>query len=144
MEVDIIIFCGCFIMEKFRVQVWAISAINLSGEVQWKHTTEKNTCMTSSEDNLVSIPPKRSGIGLSDDRSCVSSQKLVFDYMVFCRFSAGNRHWYIKTRYPLFEFCSRLQVLRVSCSRAHVKSWNIIIWSCLAGPLSGGLQGFKD
>ena len=34
--------------------------------------------MMSSEDNRVSIPPKRSEIGLSDDRSCISSQKLAF------------------------------------------------------------------
>ena len=95
MEADIIIFCGCFIVEKFRVQVWAISMINLSGEVQSKHTTEENTCMTSSEDNRVFILPKRSGIGLSDDRSCVSSHKLAFNSVVF---SAGNRHRYIKTR----------------------------------------------
>ena len=74
MEADIIILNGCFIVEKFRVQVWAVSAINLSGEVQSKHFTEENTCMTSSEDNRVSIPPKRSGIGLSDDQSCDSSQ----------------------------------------------------------------------
>ena len=32
---------GCFIMEKFRVQVWTVSAINLSGEVQSKHSTEE-------------------------------------------------------------------------------------------------------
>ena len=55
-------------MEKFRVQVWTVSAINLSGEVQSKHSTEENTCMTSSEDSRVSIPPKRSGIGLTDDQ----------------------------------------------------------------------------
>ena len=55
-------------MEKFRVQVWTVSAINLSREVQSKHSTEENTCMTSSEDNRVSIPPKRSGIGLTDDQ----------------------------------------------------------------------------
>ena len=34
------------------------TAINLSGEVQSEHSTEENTCMTSSKDNRVSIPPK--------------------------------------------------------------------------------------
>ena len=56
----------------------------LSGEVQLEHSTEENTYMTSSEDNRVSIPPKRSGIGLSDDRSFIS--ELPFDTVVLCRF----------------------------------------------------------
>ena len=61
--------------------------------------------MTSSEDNRVSIPPKRSGIGLSDDRSCVSSQKLLFLSVVLCRVSAGNRHRSIKPG------CTHCQIL---------------------------------
>ena len=83
-------------MEKFRVHVCAFTAITLSGEVQSEHSTEENTCMTSSVGNRVSIPPKRSGIGLSDDRSCVSPQKLAFLSVVLCKLSAGNRHRYIK------------------------------------------------
>ena len=65
---------GCIIVEKFQVHICAFTAINLSGEAQSEHSMEENTCMTSSEDNRVSIPPKRSGIGLTDDRSCASSQ----------------------------------------------------------------------
>ena len=42
--------------------------------------------MTSSEDNRVSIPPKRSEIGLSVSRSCDSSQKLAFVSVIFYRF----------------------------------------------------------
>ena len=48
--------------------------------------TEKITCMTSSEHNRVSIPPQRSGIGLTDDRSCDSSQQLPFHSVIFHRF----------------------------------------------------------
>ena len=51
--------------------------------------------MTSSEDNRGSIPPQRSGIGLTDDRSCDSSQQLAFHSVDFYRFSAGNRYRYI-------------------------------------------------
>ena len=43
-------------------------------EVQSKHTLEENTCMMSSKDNRVSIPPKRFRIGLSDDGDCDLSQ----------------------------------------------------------------------
>ena len=39
--------------------------------------------MTSSEHNRVSIPPQRSVIGLTDDRSCDSSQQLTFHSVVF-------------------------------------------------------------
>ena len=42
--------------------------------------------MTSSEDNRVSIPPKRSEIGLSVSRSCDSSQLLAFVSVIFYRF----------------------------------------------------------
>ena len=42
--------------------------------------------MTSSEDNRVSIPPQRSGIGLSVDRGCDSSQQLAFHSVDFYRF----------------------------------------------------------
>ena len=77
---------------------------SLSGGVQSECFTEENTCMTSSGDNRVSIPPKRSGIGLSDDRSCVSSQQLAFHS--FCVF-----YWFFcwkpvhKTyMYPLSDF----------------------------------------
>ena len=83
------------------------TAINLSGKVQSKLSTEGNTCMTSSEDNRVSILPKRSGIGLSDDRSCVSSHKLTFHSVVLCRVSAGNRHRYIKPS------CTHCQILPI-------------------------------
>ena len=42
--------------------------------------------MTSSEHNRVSIPPQRSGIGLTDDWSCDSSQQLAFHSVLFYRF----------------------------------------------------------
>ena len=106
--------------------------------------TEENTCMTSSEDNRVSIPPKRSGIGLSDDRSCVSSHKLAFSFCGLCRVSTGNRHRYMR------PICTHCQILFNNTGSLcflqhnHVKSWNLIIWSYLAVPLSGGLQEFKD
>ena len=77
-------------MEKFRVQLRPFSVINLSGEVQSEHFTEENTCMTSSEDNQVCIPPNRSGFGLTDDRSCVSSQYL--ELWIYTGFSAGNQY----------------------------------------------------
>ena len=105
MEADIFAPIECIIVEKFRVHVCAFTAITLSGEVQSEHSTEENTCMTSSVGNRVSIPPKRSGIGLSDDRSCVSSQKLAFHSVVLCRVSARNRHRYIKPS------CTHCQIL---------------------------------
>ena len=61
MEADILFSLECIIVEKFRVHGCAFAAISLSGEVQSKHSTEGNTCMTSSEDNRVSIPPKSQG-----------------------------------------------------------------------------------
>ena len=77
-----------FIVEKFRVHVCAVTVIILSVEVQSEHSTEENTCMTSSEHNQVSIPPKSFGIGLTDYRSCDSSQQLAFVsvdlYQFFC------------------------------------------------------------
>ena len=82
--------------------------------------------MTSSEDNRVSIPPKRSGIGLSDHRSCVASQKLPFLSVVLCRVFAGNRHRYINLVVPIVRFCSRIQVLCVFLQHNHVKSYTTI------------------
>ena len=62
---------------------------------------------------------------------------------VLCRVSVGNRHRYIK------PICTHCQILFKNTGSPcflqhnHVKSWNIIIWSYLAGPLSGGLQEFR-
>ena len=94
--------------------------------------------MTSSEDNRVSIPPQRSGIGLTDDPSCDSSQQLAFHSVVF--------YWFFTGTYKLEPICqiyySGVQVLWVSAAaREHVKFWIRIIGSCLAGPLAGLLQG---
>ena len=64
----------CFSWILHRGLVPDADLIISSGEVQSELFTEENTCMTSSEDNRVSIPPKRSEIGLSVSRSCDSSQ----------------------------------------------------------------------
>ena len=74
MVADIFDFLGSYIVGKFRMQSGSFTPFISSGEVQSELFTEENTCMTSSEDNRVSIPPKRSEIGLSDSRSCDSSQ----------------------------------------------------------------------
>ena len=74
MVADIIDFLGSYIVGKFRMQSGSFTPFISSGEVQSELFTEENTCMTSSEDNRVSIPPKRSEIGLSDSRICDSSQ----------------------------------------------------------------------
>ena len=62
------------------------TVFNSSGQVQSELFTEENTCMTSSEDNQVSIPPQRFGISLTDDRGCDSSQQLAFHSVDFYRF----------------------------------------------------------
>ena len=58
------------------------SSENSSVKVQSKDSHRKNTCMTSSKHNQVSIPPKRFRIRLSDDGGCYSSQQeKAFDSM---------------------------------------------------------------
>ena len=80
--------------------------------------------MTSSEDNRVSIPPQRSGIGLTDDRSCDSSQQLAFHSVVFYRFFCWKPVQVHITSTHCQIYYSGVQVLWVSAAaREHVKSW---------------------
>ena len=59
---------------SFECRKRTASLENSSVEVQSKHFTQGNTCITSSKHNRVSIPPKRFRIRLSDDGNCHSSQ----------------------------------------------------------------------
>ena len=52
-----------------------ISLENTSVEIQSKCSVEENTCNTSSNDNRVSVPPKRSRIEISDEEEYNSSQE---------------------------------------------------------------------
>ena len=122
------------------------TAINLSGEVQSEHSTEENTCMTSSEDNRVSIPPKGQKsvcqipgavihpIGLESGCQMTGVvfhlNKWLFIHSVdFYRFFCWNRHRYIR------PICTHCQILFKNTGSLcflqhnHVKSWNLIIWS---------------
>ena len=65
------------------------------GGVQSELFMEGNTCMTSSEDSRVSIPPKRSGIGLTDDRVVFHLSNGHLILWIYTGFSAGNGHRYI-------------------------------------------------
>ena len=122
------------------------TAINLSGEVQSEHSTEENTCMTSSEDNRVSIPPKGQKsvcqipgavihpIGLESGCQMTGvvfhlNNWLFIHSVDFYRFFCWNRHRYIR------PICTRCQILFKNTGSLcflqhnHVKSWNLIIWS---------------
>ena len=52
-----------------------ISSDNTSVEIQSKCSVEENTCNTSSNDNRVSVPPKKSRIEISDEGEYDSSQE---------------------------------------------------------------------
>ena len=52
-----------------------ISSENTSVEMQSKRSVEESTCNTSSNDNRVSVPPKRSRIEISDEGEYDSSQE---------------------------------------------------------------------
>ena len=109
------------------------TAINLSGEVQSEHSTEGNTCMTSSEDNRVSIPPKGQksvcqipGAGIHPiglESGCQMTgvvfhlNNWLFIHSVdFTGFSAETGTGTLDLYVPIVRFCSRIPVLCVSCS----------------------------
>ena len=52
-----------------------MSSENTSVMIQSKRSMEENTCLMSSSENRVSIPPKGSRIEISDDGECYSSQE---------------------------------------------------------------------
>ena len=78
--------------------------------------------MTSSEDNRVSIPLKRSGTLLTDDRSCVSSRQMAFDSVDLNRF-----------------FCWKLAPVHLSHTSTHCQiyySGVLVLWVSAAESMS--------
>ena len=74
MQADMIVSVDSSPRGSSECRKGTISSENTSVKIQCKRSVEENTCNTSSNDNRVSVPPKRSRIEISDEGEYDSSR----------------------------------------------------------------------